>query len=84
MQAINTMEYVVRALRGYTVPWVVPVAKAWEVFDNEGQPRDPQVERQLRTLGSEAALAAGTLAAGHARCLRLIPLSGPAAAAASH
>ena len=53
LQAINTMEFCVRALRGWAVPLVVPVAGAGRAFDNEGRPQDEAVERQLRMLGSE-------------------------------
>jgi FMN reductase len=45
LQAINTMEFCVRALRAWAVPLVVATARA-DVMD-EG------VERQLKTLGSE-------------------------------
>lgn len=63
LQAINTMEFVVRALRGWTVPFVVPIARAWEVFDDHGDPRDPAVAAQLRLLGREVAAAARRFAA---------------------
>jgi FMN reductase len=53
LQAVNTMEYAVRALRGWAVPYVVPVAAAWRVFDEKGQVQDTSVEEQLRTLGGE-------------------------------
>src|SRR6266704_6854672 len=53
LQAINTMEFSVRALRGWAVPYVVPVASAARVFDAEGRVHDEGVELQLRTLGSE-------------------------------
>jgi hypothetical protein len=33
LQAINTMEFAVRALRGWGVPYVIPVASAFRVFD---------------------------------------------------
>ena len=52
LQAINTMEFSVRALR-WAVLYVVPVASASRVFDGEGQIQDETVELQLRTLGSE-------------------------------
>jgi FMN reductase len=55
LQAVNTMEFVVRALRGFAVPLVVPVAKAWSIFDQEGQPLDDSVESQLEGLGREVA-----------------------------
>ena len=53
LQVINTMEFAVRALRGWAVPYVVPVASAFRVFDSEGRVRDEGVELQLRTLGAE-------------------------------
>jgi FMN reductase len=53
LQAINTMEYAVRALRGWAVPYVVPVASAFRIFDSEGRITDEDVELQLRTLGAE-------------------------------
>jgi len=53
LQAINTMEFSVRALRGWAVPYVVPVATAARVFDLAGQIQDQPVELQLKTLGSE-------------------------------
>jgi FMN reductase len=53
LQAINTMEFAVRALRGWAVPYVVPVAAAARVFDEEGRILDQAIELQLKTLGSE-------------------------------
>ena len=57
LQAVNTMEFVVRALRGWAVPLVLPIAQAWKVFDEQGKPRDPKVAEQLRALGREVARA---------------------------
>jgi FMN reductase len=53
LQAINTMEFAVRALRGWAVPYVVPVASAVRVFDAVGRLRDQTVALQLKTLGEE-------------------------------
>ena len=53
LQAINTMEFAVRSLRGWAVPYVVPVAAAWRVFDDGGQVNDDAIAVQLKTLGSE-------------------------------
>jgi FMN reductase len=53
LQAINTMEFAVRALRGWAVPYVIPVASASRVFDSEGRVTDEGIELQLRTLGAE-------------------------------
>jgi FMN reductase len=58
LQAVNTMEFIVRALRGWSVPLVIPIAQAWGAFDPDGFARDPKIEEQLRTLGAEVARAA--------------------------
>jgi FMN reductase len=47
------MEFSVRALRGWAVPFVVPVPSAARLFDDEGRIEDEAVERQLKMLGSE-------------------------------
>lgn len=62
LQAINTMEFAVRALRGWAVPYVVPVAGAARVFDHAGRIQDQAVELQLRTLGSEVVRVAERIA----------------------
>ena len=53
LQAINTMEFCVRALRGWAVPLVVSVSGAGRAFDDGGRPREEAVERQLKMLGAE-------------------------------
>ena len=53
LQAINTMEFSVRALRAWAVPYVVPIAAAAAAFDGDGRARDVGIEEQLRTLGGE-------------------------------
>ncbi|HET6181664.1 MAG TPA: NAD(P)H-dependent oxidoreductase [Candidatus Sulfotelmatobacter sp.] len=53
LQAVNTMEFVVRALRGWAVPLVLPIAQAWKAFDDQGKARDPNLAEQLRVLGRE-------------------------------
>ncbi len=63
LQAVNTMEHSVRALRGWTVPFVVPIARSYEVFDGDGSPQDEAVAAQLATLGREVASAAARFAA---------------------
>jgi len=63
LQAVNTMEFVVRALRGWAVPLVLPIPQAWQVFQ-DGRVRDKRVEEQLRALGRELARAAHVFAAG--------------------
>ncbi|HEY2208393.1 MAG TPA: NAD(P)H-dependent oxidoreductase [Gaiellaceae bacterium] len=66
LQGINTMEFSVRALRGWAVPYVVPVAGAHGAFDDEGQVRDPNVRAQLETLGAEVVRVAARFAADDA------------------
>jgi FMN reductase len=63
LQAINTMEFSVRALRAWAVPYVVPIVGAARVFDPDGRVRDEGVEAQLRTLGGEVVRVAGRFAA---------------------
>ena len=63
LQAINTMEFSIRALRAWAVPYVVPVSGAFRVFDREGRVQDQGVETQLRTLGAEVVRVAGRFAA---------------------
>ena len=53
LQAVNTMEFVVRALRGWSVPLVIPIPRAWQAFDHAGNARDEGIARQLRSLGAE-------------------------------
>src|SRR5438477_7665748 len=55
LQAVNTMEFVVRALRGWAVPLVMPIAQAWKAFDKQGVAQDAQLAEQLRALGREVA-----------------------------
>jgi FMN reductase len=63
LQAINTMEYVVRALRGWTVPFVVPVAHAYQSFADDGTPRDQALAARLAMLGQEVVAASRRFAA---------------------
>jgi FMN reductase len=62
LQAINTMEFAVRALRGWAVPYVIPVASAFRVFDAEGRVTDGDIELQLQTLGAEVVRVAARFA----------------------
>lgn len=65
LQAINTMEFSVRALRGWAVPYVVPVAAAARVFDREGGIHDASIALQLDTLGHEVVRVAERFADDH-------------------
>ena len=58
LQAINAMEFSVRALRGWAVPLVLPVAQSWQAFDPGGHLIDTNVDEQLGALGAEVARAA--------------------------
>jgi FMN reductase len=58
LQVINTMEFAARALRAWTVPYVVPVSGAAAVFSDSGSVQNEAVAAQLRTLGSEVVRAA--------------------------
>jgi len=63
LQAVNTMEFIVRALRGWAVPLVIPIPQAWRVFQ-QGHVLNDGIAGQLRTLGGEVARAAEHFAAG--------------------
>ncbi len=58
LQAVNSMEFIVRALRGWAVPLVMPVAQSWESFDPDGRLTNEAVAAQLRALGAEVVRAA--------------------------
>jgi FMN reductase len=53
LQVVNTMEFSVRSLRGWAVPFVVPVPQAARVFADSGEVRDELTKQQLRLLGEE-------------------------------
>jgi FMN reductase len=63
LQAINSMEFSIRAMRAWAVPYVVPIGAAARVFDADGRIRDEGVEAQLRLLGSEVVRVAERFAA---------------------
>jgi FMN reductase len=54
LQAVNTMEYVVRSLRAFAIPLVVPIT-ARNAFDAAGDLVDERVRSQLHRLGEEVA-----------------------------
>ena len=58
LQAVNTMEFSVRALRGWAVPLVIPISKSWQAFDDTGNLREEEIGEHLRALGREVARAA--------------------------
>ena len=51
-----------RALRGWAVPLVMPIAQARKAFDEHGRPQDSQLTEQLHALGREAARGSGQFA----------------------
>jgi FMN reductase len=53
LQAVNTMEFSVRALRAWAVPYVVPVGR--HSFEADGSVRDQGARAQLHMLGTEVA-----------------------------
>jgi len=53
LQVINTMDFAVRSLRAWAVPYAVPVLQVGEVFAESGVIRDEAIELQLRMLGGE-------------------------------
>ena len=62
LQGVNTMEFVVRALRGWAVPLVMPIAQAWKAFDEKGVPQQNELVEQLHALGREVARASSQFA----------------------
>lgn len=58
LQAVNSMEFIARALRAWSVPLVLPVPQSWRSFDADGQLRDEAIAAQLRGLGAEVVRAA--------------------------
>jgi FMN reductase len=53
LQVINTMDFSVRSLRAWAVPYAVPVSGAPSAFADTGAVQDETIELQLRTLGAE-------------------------------
>jgi len=53
LQVVNTMEFSVRSLRAWAVPYVVPVPQASRVFADSGEVHDQAVAQQLTALGKE-------------------------------
>jgi FMN reductase len=58
LQSVNSMDFIVRALRGWSVPMVLPVAQSWQTFDPDGRLVDDSVRTQLLELGAEVVRAA--------------------------
>ncbi len=58
LQAINTMDFIARSLRAWSVPVVLPVSQSWKSFDPDGRLIDEGVAAQLRGLGAEVVRAA--------------------------
>jgi FMN reductase len=58
LQAVSSLDFVARALRGWSVPLVMPVAQAGPSFDPEGRLVDELMGTQLRELGAEVVRAA--------------------------
>ena len=63
LNAINSMEFSVRALRGYAVPMVLPISQASQAFDDDGNVTDEGIEHQLARLGAEVCRAARQVSA---------------------
>jgi FMN reductase len=55
LQAVNTMEFSVRALRAFAIPLVVTVGLSVQAFDDEGNLTDIAVRTSLEDLGREVA-----------------------------
>jgi FMN reductase len=64
MQAINAMEQIVRALRGLTLPLVVPIERAHLAFEPGGAPQDAKLAELLFRQGAELVRLASKLRGG--------------------
>jgi FMN reductase len=78
LQAVITMEFVVRALRGWAVPLVLPIPRAGQAFDEAGQAREGRTAEQLQALGREVVRAARQMSA-HGYCDYSLPGHPPSA-----
>ena len=58
LQSVNSMDFIARALRGWSVPLVLPVAQSWQAFDPDGRLTNDAVAAQLHALGAEVVRAA--------------------------
>jgi FMN reductase len=58
LQAVNSMDFIARALRAWSVPLVMPVPQSWQTFDPDGHLTDEAIAAQLRALGAEVVRAA--------------------------
>lgn len=58
LQAVNSMDFIARALRGWSVPLVMPVPQSWQSFAPDGHLIDEAIAAQLRALGAEVTRAA--------------------------
>ncbi len=61
LQAINTMEFIARSLRAWTLPLVVPISHADRALGTEAGLKDEHLTFQLRQLGAEVVGAAKLL-----------------------
>ena len=64
MQGVNAMEQMVRALRGITLPLVLPVERSYQVFGPDGQPMDPKTTEQITRMATELVRVADRLRGG--------------------
>jgi FMN reductase len=64
LQVVNTMQYVVRSLRAWAVPLVVPMSGVPQDWNGEGTPFDETIGNQLQMLGAEVARVAELFSAG--------------------
>jgi FMN reductase len=58
LQAVNSMDFIARALRGWSVPLVLPIQQSGKSFDPEGHIADEAIVTQLHALGAEVVRAA--------------------------
>jgi FMN reductase len=60
LQVIDTMESIVRAMRGWSIPLVMPIGNSRRVFNEDGELNDETTILHLKALGREVVRAAQT------------------------
>jgi FMN reductase len=53
INAINTMDYVSRALHGWVCPTTVAISNSWRQFEEDGKVKDDKLRERLTQLGRE-------------------------------
>jgi serine/threonine protein kinase len=55
VDALNSLRAIGRALHAWVVPVQGSVPEAWKAFDDDGEPKDPALDKKLRDVGRKVA-----------------------------